>query len=266
MQFLKEPLVHFLGLAAVIFWINANFGGDDRELISVDSATIDYLVQQEADLRLRELTQEERQDVFDQFVDDEILVREARKRGFDNSSRVRTLLIQNMRFFVKQDLPVASEDTLRAYYEQNLERFTRPPSVTLEQVYFQSQNTVPDGLLETLNNGADPAPFGDTALSVSRRVSRATPRDIASSFDRESAQQIVAIADERWHGPFNSNLGVHFLRVTERHPQWVPSFEESRMWLETQWVADQQLAAMDAALVDMRKNYRVEYLQSEEAE
>ena len=82
--------------------------------------------------------------------DDEILVREARRRGYDDSSRIRTLLIQNMRFFIKQDLPAPGVEVLRAYFETNIERFTRPPSLDMEQVYFEDAGSIPGNLLEEL--------------------------------------------------------------------------------------------------------------------
>ena len=165
MKLAREPLFHFLAAAGMIFWINANFSGDGRELIEVDPATIDYLVEQEEDLRLRPLSEQERADLLEQFIDDEILVREARKRGYDDNSRVRTLLIQNMRFFIKQDLPAPSVDTLKAYFETNIERFTRPPTMNMDQVYFESPESIPDNLLVDLNSGADFTRFGDTTIN-----------------------------------------------------------------------------------------------------
>jgi hypothetical protein len=35
----REPLVHFLGLAALRFMANALFSGDEREVITVDATT-----------------------------------------------------------------------------------------------------------------------------------------------------------------------------------------------------------------------------------
>ena len=97
--FLKqEPLVHFLVVAALLFVASASFSEDDRDVIFVDTATQEYLIQQQQDLLLRNMTDSEKQQAIESFIDDEILVREARKRGFENNSRIRSLLTQNMRF------------------------------------------------------------------------------------------------------------------------------------------------------------------------
>lgn len=93
-HFLKrEPLVHFLGLAALLFVANAVFSGEDREVITVDVATQEYLVQQRQDLLLRDMTDEEKAAVVESFIEEEILVREARKRGLENGARIRALLV-----------------------------------------------------------------------------------------------------------------------------------------------------------------------------
>jgi hypothetical protein len=81
-HFLKrEPLVHFLGLAALLFVVNAVFSGDHREVITVDIATQQYLIQQRQELVLRDMTEDEKAAVVGSFIEEEILVREARKRG-----------------------------------------------------------------------------------------------------------------------------------------------------------------------------------------
>lgn len=54
-SFLKrEPLVHFLALAALLFLANAIFSRDDREVIRVDIATQEYLIDQRQDLLQRD--------------------------------------------------------------------------------------------------------------------------------------------------------------------------------------------------------------------
>lgn len=75
-----EPLIHFLGIAALLFVFNAAFNGDEREVISVDVATQEYIIKQRQELLLRPLSKEEKIEAIDAFIEDEILVREAQKR------------------------------------------------------------------------------------------------------------------------------------------------------------------------------------------
>lgn len=258
--FWRDPLFHFLGLALLIFLANALFAGDQRELITVPWESQEYLFEQEADLRLRPLTEQEKEEIVQNFIEDEILVREARRRGFDDSSRIRSLLVQNMRFFLKQDMPAPDEAELRSFFEDNPQLFRRPETVDYQQVYFENPDLVPGDTLEQLIAGADPAALGDESINFSRMTRQVTPRDIAATFPPESARAIVAIDDEAWHGPFPSDFGVHFLRVAARTPAALPEFEQVERWVQMSWMSDRQNAIMDEALAEMRQSYRVEVM------
>ena len=67
-KLLREPLLHFLGLAALLFVANALLSGDQRELIIVDLATQEYLLQQQQNLRLSPLSEQEKIDIIEGFL------------------------------------------------------------------------------------------------------------------------------------------------------------------------------------------------------
>ncbi len=169
----REPLVHFIVLAGILFAANGLWSGSAREQIVVDRATQDFLMQQQQDLLLRDLTLEEKQAVIDTFIEEEILVREAYKQGFDKSGRVRSLLLQNMRFFLSRDLPQPTEADLMAYFAENKDRFTRPASLTLDHVFFGDPDEVPAEALKHLRNGGDPRLLDDDTPEIQRRIARA---------------------------------------------------------------------------------------------
>ena len=251
--------MHFLGIAALLFIGNAVFSGDEREVITVDVPTQEYLIQLQQDLILRPLTEEEKVEAIESFIEEEILVREARKRGFENSSRIRTLLIQNMRFFMASEIPKPTEEDLRAYFGENTDRFRSESSVIYDHAFFSNPDEVPPDALELLRAGTDHLSLGDTD-SLSARLIGMNERQVVQSFGRELAPAILAIDDKQWHGPFTSAHGVHFLRVTERRPARMPSFEDARNWLEQEWQMAKNREIVERELEGMRKNYRVEVL------
>jgi hypothetical protein len=253
----QEPLFHFLGIAALLFVGNALFSGDNRELIFVDAATQEYLIQQQQDLLLRDMTDAEKVEIVQSFIDDEILVREARKRGFESSSRIRALLLQNMRFFLASGIPKPSEDELRAYVAENIERFSSPPSTTYQQVFFSDPDAVGDDTLERLRGGVDSRSLGDDSLMLPKRF-KASERQIVATFGREGAPTILGLSDNLWHGPFTSASGVHFLRVAERHPGSRPDFEAARSWLEQEWTMQKNREIVADKLARLRESYRIE--------
>ena len=233
-------------------------------MITVDGATQEFLVAREEELLLRPLTEAERREVIASYVDDEVLVREARKRGLDDSSRVRRLLVQNMRFFYAGSLPEPSEETLRAHFDAHPERFAAPASITYEQVFFQDSASVPAGLLDALRAGADHTRLGDRGMAFGSRLPKIDRREIAASFGPEVAPAVLAIADERWHGPFPSTRGVHFLRVVERHPEQRVDFDAARSWIASDWTLSRQREILEAEIATLREGYRVEILGPDE--
>ena len=120
-RLLRDPLVHFLVLAGLLFAAQAIFVGDRRQVITVDAAAQEFLFKQQEDLLLRPLSETEKAEIVQNYVEEEILVREAVSRGFTDSSRVRTLLVQNMRFFIAGEIPDPTDEELKAWFESNSE-------------------------------------------------------------------------------------------------------------------------------------------------
>ena len=253
----REPLVHFLGLAALLFAANALLSGDAREIITLDVATREFLIEQRQFLLLRDLTDDEKSQAIQDYIDEEILVREARKRGLENNSRIRTLLIQNMRFFIASEIPDPTDEELRAYFDDNIERFESGPSISYEHAFFSDPDTVPADALELLRAGADHRSIGDTN-SLTASLARADQKQIVATFGPELAPQILGIDDDQWQGPFTSMHGVHFLRASERHPTARSTYESAAGWLEQEWVMQKRNEILEREMAIMRENYRIE--------
>ena len=261
----REPLVHFLGLAALLFVANAVLSGDEREVITVDVATQEYLIQAQEDLLLRPLTNEEKQAVIDNFIEEEILTREARRRGFGNSSRIRTLMIQNMRFFLSKEIPQPSEENLRSFYEDNPDRFESSPTISYDHVLFRDPDAVPPDTLTQLRAGTDHTRMGNRDGLFSTVVRQINQRAVAQAFGPEVAPEVLAINDGLWHGPYVSGEGAHFLRVVERYESTLPAFEDVSNWIETDWQMYMGRKNVETALEEMRENYIIDVQRPEEA-
>ena len=143
----REPMVHFTILAVLLFVAHAYWADAGKEVIRVDSAAQDFLIQQRSDLLLRPLTRDEKQEVIDNYVEEEILWHEARERGLDQTARIRQQMIRGIRFLLMSDVPTPTEAELRSFYESDKERFTPPPALTLDHVFFTNAFDVPADLL-----------------------------------------------------------------------------------------------------------------------
>ncbi len=255
-QLLHEPLVHFLVLAALLFLLEAVFSGVRKETIVVDQQTIDYLIQQREELQLREVDPDERRETIATFVEEEILYREAYRRGLDKGdSRMRRNLILKMRGLLVGDVAAPTEEELRTFFEENRERFASPATWSLEQVYLSDPRQVPPGLREALRAGLDPKSVGESLLSVGNKLPRRSQREIAGTFGAEVARAILALEDDQWQGPFESPRGVHFIRVVGREPVREASFESVMSYVEGEWVLAQSRKAIVQEIDRLRNDY-----------
>jgi PPIC-type PPIASE domain len=253
----REPLLHFLVLAALLFGAYALIAPSAKDTIVVDQAAIDRLVKEQEELLARPLSQEERQSAIRTMIDDEVLLREAYRRGLDQDVVVQRHLVQKMRFILGEDQTEPSEAELRAFLESNRERYRTPPTATLEQVFYADPAAAPADLLDRLRAGTDPEVLGDRLDMLGPTLARYSLRDLIGLVGPEVAREIFELPPDGWHGPMASERGVHFVRVLEHHPSLVPTFEELTDYLRQDWFFARQEEAVAARLVELRANYRI---------
>ncbi|MEE8303062.1 MAG: peptidylprolyl isomerase [Candidatus Tectomicrobia bacterium] len=252
-----EPLAHFIALAALLFAFDHVWSSAQKEKIIVDQQTVDFLVKQQEDLVLRKLTPEERQQVIDGYIEDEILYREAYKRGLDKNTRMRRNLILKMRGLALGDIKKPTDEELKRFFEANRARYARPPTLSLIQVFYRDPSKVPEGLLEQLRAGRDPKTVGEYLNGYGRSLSRVATRELVGMLGPEAARPIVALQDNQWHGPFESIRGTHFVRIVERRPPREVSYEEVKAYLEQERMMAQSRNAIEKEVEKVRKDYDI---------
>ena len=255
---LREPLLHFVLLAGLLFLADHLFTRAQRKEIVVDQQSIDFLIKQREDLALRPLSPEERQETVDTFIEDEILYREAYERGLDRGdTRMRRNLILKMRGLLAGEIGEPTQEELHAWYDENIDRFVRPPYMTLRQVFFSNSDAVPATLLDRLNDGLDPETVGKNRMDAPRTLLRQSPRDVVFRFGAKAARAILAIDDDRWHGPFETPRGIHFVRVADREPSRVLSYEEVQQYIAGEWAMAKNRERVEREVEGLRDNYRI---------
>ena len=254
----REPLLHFLVLAAILFAFDYYWTATRKEKIVVDRQSAEYLIEQREFLELRELSPAERETTIDAFIEDEIMYREAYKRGLDQGdTRMRRNLILKKRGLPAGDVRQPTEEELREYFDANTERFTRPATLSLEHVLFGDQAQVPDGLLTELHAGRDPASVGESRMSLPRSMPRMSQEDLARTFGPDTARAILDIDNDRWYGPFESIHGKHFLRIVDRTAPMQASFEDVRDFLEGDWRMQKSRQAIEQEIEQLSDDYEI---------
>ena len=253
----REPLVHFLVLAALLFVAYGLLSPSGLDTIVVERASIDRAVAERAALLARPLTEAERHATITTLIDDEILLREAYRRGLDRDAVVTRHLVQKMRYLLGEEQPEPSEADLRAFLEANRERYRAPPTVTLQHVFYADAAEVPADLQDQLPDGPDLDDLGNRLLTLGPRLHRYSLPDLIELAGPEVARQVFELPVGEWQGQMSSDQGVHFVRVAERHPPEEPAFEEIEAYLRQDWLFTRQEEALAEKLNELRANYRI---------
>lgn len=246
-RILREPLFHFLVLALVIFAAHSLLPGgvDAPEKIVVSASKIEQMATVFARTWQRPPTTAELKGMIDDYVKEEILVRQALELGLDRDDTVvRRRLRQKMEFLnAAEAAPVTATDPeLEAYLAAHRAVFATDAKLAFEQVFLNPArhgDTIAKdaaALLAELrgNDMADPALLGDASL-LPATVQLTSKAAIDEMFGGAIADGLEKAQLGHWTGPIASSFGLHLVRVTERTPGQVPQLADIRDEVVREW-------------------------------
>lgn len=272
-RLLREPLVHFLLIGALLFGL---YSFTQAGRTTASSKEIRLSLDEVAQLVMlfqsqwrRPPTPEELNRLVENKVQEEVLYREALAMGLDKDDTiVRRRMAQKMRFLA-EDVAAAYEpttDELKSWYEQNSARFTQPPRVSFRHLYFapdrrgaQVRDDAAKALAQLVGQPEDSklaASLADPFMFQDYYRDRA-PEYLGKEFGPQFAQAVVQLPPGSWQGPIESGFGWHLVFIDMLIPGRTPDFEEVEPDVKTAWLADQKAQAWEKAYKDMRMKYIV---------
>jgi peptidyl-prolyl cis-trans isomerase C len=252
----REPLVHFLGLGALLYVV-LTWGGTPPDpasrVIRVDAAQKAQLALGFERVMGRAPTDAELDERIARHVREEVLYREALRLGLDQDDAVvrqRMVAKMDMTAGGAAELAEPDEAALRAFYKANRARYAGTQLVSFEQRLFPNEAAARAAL-----SGAGGA--GEPS-SLPASISETAMREIAVRFGQQFAEGLQALpGNDRWQGPIPSGFGWHIVRVTGRTEQ-APAFEALRPRLANDWRADQIARRKQRAYDILRGAYRID--------
>lgn len=266
-EFLREPLVHFLAIGAGFFVLWRLVGGSlatppDRILIT--PGQVERLAQSWSKTRLRPPTAEELAALIEQEIDEEILYREAVALGLDRDDVVIRRRLAVKMEFLTDDLAAAanpSDEELQAFLNKHAEKFSDQPLSTFAQVFVdrsrrgKKSEAEAQRLLVLLNKaGIDSQSLGDP-LPLPREYKDASQADLARDFGREFPRKLATAPVGGWHGPVESTYGLHLVLIQRRTAARTPPLAEVRDSVLSAW----QTAQREELRASFRRERRARY-------
>ncbi len=290
-QFLREPLLHFLVIGALLFaayaWLNRGGNESPAPQVRLADSDVRWLRETFALQWQREPTPPELRGLLRDLVKEELFARQAKELGLDTDDIVvRRRLAQKMSFLLQDNARGAepSEDDLHRLYEAQRNQgqsrdqsqlqndptqtsratmFTRP-RISFTQIFF-SRDRRPDAAadaraalreLSRADAAAPAAGLGDQ-IAGKAEFRNADERAVANQFGPKFAARIFEFAPGPWQGPIESSQGLHLVRVTALVPAQLRPFDEVREQLVELWHEENRRANEERYFVGLLKKYQL---------
>lgn len=269
-RLLREPLLQFLALGAILFALYGLAGkrsAEAPEKIVVSASRIANLGDGFARTWRRPPSEQELRGLIEDYVRDEVFYREGRAAGLDRDDVIiRRRVRQKMEFFAEDmSVPEPSDEQLRAYLTSNPERFRAEDQITFHQVFLSATrraNTIESdskqvaSVLARADGAVDATALGDPFL-LGEEFRGLSPSKVTSIFGESFAKRISAMETGRWQGPVGSGFGQHFVFISERVSGGPSSLDDVRPAVRREWTNAQRLEAEQKLYAALRKRYEI---------
>ena len=259
----REPLVHFL-IAGGLLYALLTWGGEPVDpasrVIDVDDAVLAELSLRFERTMGRAPTDAELDAQIERYVRDEVLYREALRLGLDQGDAVvrqRMVAKMDMAASASAEAAEPGEEELRAFFEENAERYGGEVRLSFEQEYFYDEEQART-FLARLEGDKDAVTFpGKSLISLPSQMTDAPLAEIEARFGSAFAQAMSQLGEgEDWQGPLQSGFGWHLVRVTDRSLT-AADFKTLRVQIENDWRSAEIAERKQRGYQILRDAYRV---------
>ena len=216
--FVREPIVAFCIVGGLIFGLNALATERAKERIILTAGQLKDLVAYRQQISGRKLSPLEQKRLIQEFVNQELLIREAVSRGLHlQDARVRSRLAAKMNFLFEKEAPAPSQSDLEKLREARPERYLTPKQVTFEHIYFGNSKSAAEQILPAVVAGkVKPSDVGKI-FWLGSKMERYSALGLLSVMGAEFVNKLKTLPKDKWTGPIRSGQGWHLIRLVQFH-------------------------------------------------
>lgn len=254
----REPLVHFVVLAGLIFGADAILHPPDRtaRVITVTKAMRETMAVNFDEDRERKATPAELNAMVENWVASEILYREGKLLGVDRGDdtiRDRIAFKLQLMIFSQLEAPNPTGAELHAWFEKNRDRFDEPERVSF-YIGAPTDEAAARQNLGAIEANEDPDELQRTTRAmIGRPISSIEP-----VFGNAFRDGLLALPLHRW-SVLQSNEGWHVVRLDSRRPSEPARFEDVSDEALKLYQTDAVRARAWEAVKRLRTTYDVRY-------
>lgn len=207
-----------------------------------------------------------KRNVLDQIISEKLLIQEAKNRGLEQDKdaleqikkTTEQILVQSL--IEKEIIGKVKVDDQEAltYYEENKDNFITKEQVYLYNILVETEEVAKD-ILEKLKAGGD---FIEIAKEKSTGPSAAQGGDLGyvskGDLIPEIENDVFALEIGNISDIIKSEYGFHILKVTDKKPEVLKTFEEVKEEIVQTLLSTKQKEAFDNLLVELKSKVTIE--------
>ncbi|MBK1814209.1 peptidyl-prolyl cis-trans isomerase [Luteolibacter yonseiensis] len=256
-RILREPLFHFLAVAAMILAADGMWSRFRKPEIIVSAAAVESRAREWQATSGIAPTAGQRSQIARDLATEEVLFRESLKREMATDNRVRSSLVGMMRSALKPPVTPPTDEELKEVLSNSpKENIMLPAQIGFESVTYTNDADVPPDLLKKLRDGA-PVPASTAAVKLANPLPPTYRPQLDRLLGTAFCDAVFTLPLHQWQGPIRSTRGVHFVRVTTREVERPIPFAEIRGMLEAKWIEGRENETIAVEAAKLAQNYRI---------
>jgi len=269
----KEPLVHFLFLGGLIFFMasfvyNKNFKAERTIVISNEK--IGNIIRLYAVTAGAPPNKTQLDAMIEDYIREEIFYRESLKMRLDKDDEIiRRRLSQKMEF-LQSDLSVVtppSQKQLEDFYHSHPGNFRDSGEVSFTHIYFSADKNDAEEVqkralavkAKLMNSNKTRAPELGDPFSLQFDYTGQNKLDIVQLFGQKPIEDSLFESPlNQWIGPVESGYGWHLIRINERKQSRIPPFESIKDKVRDDYIASMKDSLNKVAFEKLKSKYTIQ--------
>lgn len=260
-RLLRQPLMHFFLIAAVLFAYNhysEQQKFNEENVIVITEDKLEQIHLKYVKLWRKQPTPQELQALVRDYALDEAYAREARKVGFDaNDAVIKRRLKQKLRFMIN-DVSVMeqpSDESLYEFYQAHIENYKKADIYSFEFIALDSTNGA-------INISPDLITSSDSSGNYSEQpnpiaVSNWDSYDVDKRFGAKFLEQLATQPLEQWSSPIKATSQYFQVKVTSKTENDYYSFDNAKARVLDDWRIQLNQENLDTYESKLLNDYQV---------
>ena len=203
--------------------------------------------------------EQEALNIVNDFIEEEILYREALRLGLDQNDRIIKRRLAQKITFLKQetDRKEPSSKKLIDFFDRNRDRYYVPPTFSFTHYYFSSDRNGKQRAQEAMKSIADKNLPKSDPFMLGKNFVEKSIFEIERDFGDKFTEFLYEPTFDVWLGPIQSAYGYHIVKLLNKIESFTPNLNQVKEKVEVDFYLEEKQKTLDSYLTELRDKYQV---------